>query len=149
MTMPDPRPPAPATFAVMAAILHQGRRLHGVSLLFAALAGSGLVLAAVSGDGIGAVGRMALLASLLAFLAQAYWAARVDVDARLLAALAGDAPEVAALRLDAAFASLGVPTPGPGRDWATRWRGMRMLLRRQGIALALQLFACLSAWTLA
>ncbi|MDR6991767.1 hypothetical protein [Luteimonas sp. 3794] len=149
MTTPGPQTDAPPTFVVMAAILHQGRRLHGVSTLFAALAGAGLLLAAVFGNAMGAPARIALAASLMAFFAQVYWAARVDVDARLLQALTADAPERAAARLDAAFVSLGQRTPGPGRDWPTRWRGMRALLRRQGIALALQLFACVYAWTLA
>ncbi|MGO3127314.1 MAG: hypothetical protein ACTIJY_04505 [Luteimonas sp.] len=149
MTLPAPQTDETPTFAVMAAVLHQGRRLHGVSLLFAALGGAGLVLAVVFPGVLGTLARIAMATSLLAFLAQVYWAARVDVDARLMTALADEAPERAAARLDAAFARLGLQTPGPGRDWTTRWRGMRALLRRQAIALAVQLLACLSAWTFA
>lgn len=149
MTTSDPHAGALPTFAVMAAVLCQGRRLHGVSSLFAVLAGGGLVLAVVFPGGMGTPARIAMIASLVAYLAQAYLASRVDVDARLLRALGVDTPERAAARLDSAFASLGVRTPGPGRDWPTRWRGMRTLLRRQGVALALQVCACLYAWTFA
>jgi len=123
----------------MAALLAQGRWLRAISLwlLAAALAGAWLATAPLS--------CAVLLGSVGAGLAQAYYALRVDFDARLLRALAdtapsGEDPADAARRLDAGLIGLRLlPAARAGRDWDARWRGARGLLRRQTIALALQL----------
>ncbi|MBX9401697.1 hypothetical protein K4L06_10270 [Lysobacter sp. BMK333-48F3] len=129
----------------MAALLAQGRWLRAISLLLlaAALAGWWLSTAWLSD--------VVLLGSIAAGLAQAYYALRVDFDARLLQALAdtapaGEDPADAARRLDAGLIGLRLlPAARAGRDWDARWRGALGLLRRQAIALGLQLLLLSSA----
>lgn len=126
----------------MAALLAQGRWLCAASLLLWLAALLGLILGAASPPWA----PIAWPLSLLAGLAQLYYAIRVDFDARLLQALAesGDAAH-AARRLDAALRGLGLLKPGrESRDWPRRWRGARGLLLRQALVLIVQ-FAALIA----
>jgi hypothetical protein len=126
----------------MSALLAQGRWLCAASLLLWLAALLGLILGAAPPPWA----PIAWPLSLLAGLAQLYYAIRVDFDARLLQALAesGDGAH-AARRLDAALSRLGLLKPGrEGRDWPRRWRGARGLLLRQALVLIVQ-FAALIA----
>ncbi|MFD0326452.1 MULTISPECIES: hypothetical protein [Lysobacter] len=126
----------------MAAMLAQGRWLCAASLLLWLAALLGLILDAASPPWA----PIAWPLSLLAGLAQLYYAIRVDFDARLLQALAASGDDAhAARRLDAALRGLGLLKPGrEGRDWPRRWRGARGLLLRQALVLIVQ-FAALIA----
>lgn len=128
----------------MAALLFQGRWLCIASLLTWLAALLGVIFV----DWASTRMSVAVLLSLLAGLFQLYYAIRVDFDARLLQALAetGDAPS-AAQRLDASLLNLGLlKSVRADRDWASRWRGARGLMRRQTLALILQLAALMSAY---
>ncbi|MXV06783.1 MULTISPECIES: hypothetical protein [unclassified Xanthomonas] len=128
----------------MAAVLRQGAPLDRLSqvvlatalLLVAWYAGTGAVLAAALCG-----------CSALAGLLQRYWAARVGLDADLLEAVLAEAdPARAGADLDAVLHRLGLLcTLPPPRDWLARWQGMRRLLRRQLIALVVQLLALVLA----
>ncbi|MBT2746290.1 MULTISPECIES: hypothetical protein [unclassified Lysobacter] len=126
----------------MAALLAQGRWLCAASLLLWLAALLGLILGAATPPWV----PIAWPLSLLAGLAQLYYAIRVDFDARLLQALAESGDDAhAARRLDAALLGLGLLKPGhEGRDWPRRWRGARGLLLRQALVLIVQ-FAALIA----
>lgn len=129
----------PLSFAVMAALLRQGRVLLALSLvLLAAALLAGLLLDETRTG--------PWLASLVAALAQAWYAMRVDLDARLFDALSRDAnAATAAGRLDAALLVTGLRrAAGPDRSWSSRFAGARGLLLRQAACLALQ--AAALAW---
>ncbi|PAT36953.1 hypothetical protein [Vandammella animalimorsus] len=144
-------------WAVLAAVLRQGRLIDGCSNALAALAL--LLLAAQattawpwpSQPGLWAA--LGLAVSLLAAWAQKLSAARTAIDAQLLHWLACHASDAqqAASQLDAALQALGLH-PGhaaaPPRPWPQRQRACLQLLRRQagwlllqGAALALALLA--------
>ncbi|MDO4723828.1 MAG: hypothetical protein Q4A97_03585 [Comamonadaceae bacterium] len=154
--MPCPPPAASATaeacaqryqWAVLAAVLRQGRLIDGCSNALAALAL--LVLAALASAAIpwpgqpGLWAALGLAISLLAALAQKLSAARTAIDAQLLHWLACHASDAqqAASQLDAALQALGL-RPGraaaPPRTWPQRQRACLQLLRRQGGCLLLQ-----------
>ncbi|MEI2456726.1 hypothetical protein [Lysobacter firmicutimachus] len=128
----------PFEWRAMAAMLAQGRWLRAISLWLLAAALAGLWWSTAP------LRTAVLLGSVVAALMQAYYALRVDFDARLLQALAETAPDgedeaAAARRLDAGLIGLGLlPAARAGRDWAARWRGALGLLRRQAAALLLQ-----------
>ena len=137
----------------MAAVLHQGRRLHALSFGMLGLAALGLLF------GARAPTPSLVLAclSLVAGLAQLYFATRVDFDARLLEALAEQAHDAVtpdddalAQRLDRSLQSLGlIAGEAAPRGWNARWLGMRRLLRGQLACLAMQAGLLAAAWTLA
>jgi hypothetical protein len=131
------------TLQAMASLMHQGRRLATVSWLLAAAALAWLLLVALACRGQSQPACAAIGASLVAGAVQAWFAVRVDFDARLFAALATQASaHDAAVRLDATLIELGLVERDAGsRDWPSRWRGARGLLRRQGVCLALQALA--------
>ena len=135
----------PFDLRVMASLLRQGRRLHGVSMGLAALAAAWLVLLTVVPAADALV--PALLAiSLLAAGAQLYSAIRVDFDAELLAALSAGTEEDPAEALDASLQALGLRPAGTSRDWNARWHGARGWMRRQAMLLALQGLLLVAAW---
>ena len=137
----------PFDLRVMGLLLRQGRRLNGVSMGLAALAAAWLALQAVAPSAADATISVLLGASLLAAGAQLYCAIRTDFDADLFVALS-DCPEADAARmLDAGLQALGLRAAGgPERGWPERWRGARAWMRRQALALALQLLLLTAAW---
>ncbi|MEH6415798.1 hypothetical protein [Pseudomonas sp. CGJS7] len=147
MSPASDHPPSIGAFELraMAALLAQGRWLCVASLTLWASGLFGLALStAVPGSQFAL-----LMLSLAAGLLQLYYAVRVDFDARLLRALAetGGSGADAAQRLDAALRSMGLLKAGrEGRDWASRWRGARSLLLRQGFSLIVQFVALIGAY---
>jgi hypothetical protein len=131
------------TLQAMAALMHQGRRVDALSRLLAAGAIAWLLLATLGCRDQAPLAFVAIGASLAAGLVQAWYATRVDFDARLFAALVSRADtEATAAQLDATLLELGlVDRAASGRDWAARWHGARRLLRRQAACLALQAIA--------
>jgi hypothetical protein len=148
----------------MAALLHQGRKAFAVSIGLLGLAAIWLgldtlfVLHALS-----VPGTVLAVLSLAVGIVQLRLAMRVDFDAGLVDALAGYAhllPEDSASRRVSADAELGAlldrslealdlrDTAHAGEDWATRWRGMRRLLRLQFACVALQATLLACAWGL-
>lgn len=127
-------------WAVLAAVLRQGRLIDGCSNALAGLAL--LVLAAQATttwpwpSQLGLWAALGLAISLLAALAQKLSAARTAIDAQLLHWLACHASDAqqAASQLDAALQALGL-RPGhattPPRSWPQRQRACLQLLRRQ------------------
>ncbi|RMX18472.1 hypothetical protein EBQ34_01705 [Vandammella animalimorsus] len=127
-------------WAVLAAVLRQGRLIDGCSNALAGLAL--LVLAAQAATAwpwrsqLGLWAALGLAISLLAALAQKLSAARTAIDAQLLHWLACHASDAqqAASQLDAALQALGL-RPGhattPPRSWPQRQRACLQLLRRQ------------------
>ena len=150
----------------MAALLRQGRKAHAVSLGLLGLAGLWLLLDALFVvHAFSPAGAVLAWLSLATGIAQLYYAIRVDFDAGLVDALAGYAPllpedttptrqanadaELAAL-LDRSLESLGLVDAGLAtRDWPSRWRGMRGLLRRQFACVAVQALLLAAAWAVA
>ncbi|NZA28490.1 hypothetical protein H0E84_19125 [Luteimonas sp. SJ-92] len=138
---------APFDLQAMGLLLHQGRRLHAVSMGLAGLAGLWLVLGAVAGISLGAPVQALLIASLLAAALQLYCAMRTDFDAGLFQAVAALPPADAMRILDASLQSLGLqPVDRAGRSWDARWRGARTWLRRQGLLAGAQLLLMAGAW---
>ena len=137
-------------WAAMAALLRQGRGMSAISWLLAAAAIAWLLAASLACDGVPRVACAAALASLAAAAGQAWFALRVDFDARLFAALGADrhrdsdaAPRADRIDdgvlLDATLADLGLVAPAVApRDWRARWQGARRLLHRQFACGALQ-----------
>ncbi|WP_312308386.1 hypothetical protein [Stenotrophomonas indicatrix] len=131
---------------MMHLLLRQGRVPAALSLglLLVAL----LLLGIEPGLAMFAAGL--LLLSLLAGVAQAYYAVRVQLDASLLRLLQqeGLQGEVAAQRVDQALHTAGLrrlDAAAPTRGWDARWTGMRRLLMRQYAATLLQFAALLLA----
>lgn len=135
----------PFDFRVMAALLRQGRRLHGASMGLAGLAAAWLVLQTVVPAADALVPAL-LGTSLLVAAAQLYCAIRVDFDAELLAALSAGKEEDPAQALDASLQALGLRPAGPVRGWNARWQGARRWMRRQAMLLALQGLLLAAAW---
>lgn len=135
----------PFDLEVMALLLRQGRRLHGVSMGLAALAAAWLVLQTLV-PAADALTLALLAASLPAAGAQLYCAIRVDFDADLLEALAARHDPDPAATLDSSLAALGLGRPADGRGWTDRWRGARRWVRRQAACLALQGLLLVAAW---
>jgi hypothetical protein len=148
----------------MAALLRQGRKAFAVSVGLLGLAAVWLVL-----DTLFVLHALSMPATVLALLSlaigvvQLRLAMRVDFDAGLVDALAGYAhllPDDSATRRVSADAELGAlldrslealdlrDISGAGEDWATRWRGMRRLLRLQFACVALQATLLACAWAL-
>ncbi|MCC8539548.1 hypothetical protein ACDH70_09780 [Xanthomonas axonopodis pv. poinsettiicola] len=127
--------------ATMRAVLRQGATLDRFSLL--------LLAAAIALLGVAEAPPLIQLSyalSAMAGVVQRYWAFRVGLDADLLeGAIAhlghgGGSEQDAAQQLDAAMHAVGlVATPPSGRDWASRWNGMRRLLRWQLASTLVQL----------
>lgn len=135
----------PFDLQVMALLLRQGRRLHGVSMGLAALAAAWLVLQAVVPAADALV--LALLAcSLLVAGAQLYCAIRVDFDADLLDALAAGSEADPAGTLDASLQALGLRRATQARGWSERWQGARGWMRRQAACVVLQGILLVAAW---
>ncbi|KAB7771045.1 hypothetical protein [Xanthomonas maliensis] len=132
----------PMLLGAMRALLRQGALLErlGLVLLLAAL----LVLA---GTAAPAWVRCVYGISVVAGLLQQYWALRVGLDAELLNAAIdqlqrGETALQTAGHLDQALHALGLrANDASPRDWPARWRGMRGLLLRQAVWLAIQLSA--------
>lgn len=135
----------PFDLRVMASLLRQGRRLHGVSMGLAALAAAWLVLQTVvpTADALVLV---LLAASLLAAASQLYCAIRVDFDADLLASLSAGNEKDPAQALDASLHALGLRPAGDARGWNERWHGARGWMLRQAALLALQGLLLVAAW---
>ncbi|MFW9486622.1 hypothetical protein ACE8GQ_15345 [Xanthomonas euvesicatoria pv. euvesicatoria] len=141
---------APLTLAAMRAVLRQGAALDRFSLL--------LLAAAIGLLGVAQAPPLMQLSyaiSMLAGVLQRYWAFRVGLDADLLAASiahlerCGGTEQDAAHQLDAAMHAIGlIPTPSPTRDWASRWTGMRRLLRWQLASVVVQLLLVAAALAL-
>lgn len=126
---------------VMAALLRQGRTLAAVSWLLAAAALGILFLSL----GLAPTCAAAAL-SLLAGIVQAYYALRVGFDHALLEGIAASQGDASPEPLDAALHALGLrPASSTPRNWASRWQGMRALLRGQLLALAVQALLLLGA----
>jgi hypothetical protein len=171
--LPDPsaREPTPGLRAAvamrlgaMAALLRQGRKAFAMSLGLLGLAAVWLLL-----DGLFVLHALSVPGTVLAALSlavgvvQLRLAMRVDFDAGLVDALAGYAhllPEDTATHRVSADAEFGAlldrslealdlrDLSRPGEDWATRWRGMRRLLRLQFACVALQATLLGGAWVL-
>ncbi|KLA60942.1 hypothetical protein ABVD19_08065 [Xanthomonas euvesicatoria] len=141
---------APLTLAAMRAVLRQGAALDRFSLL--------LLAAAIGLLGVAQAPPLMQLSyaiSMLAGVLQRYWAFRVGLDADLLAASiahlkrCGGTEQDAAHQLDAAMHAIGlIPKPSPTRDWASRWTGMRRLLRWQLASVVVQLLLVAAALAL-
>ncbi|MGH8028321.1 MAG: hypothetical protein ACREO3_00150 [Arenimonas sp.] len=173
--LPDPQGQVPPTggglraavairLGAMAALLRQGRKVFAVSIGLLGLAALWLLLdtlfmvQALSWPGMVLAGL-----SLVIGVIQLRLAMRVDFDAGLVDGLAGYAhllPDDSATRRVSADAELGAlldrslealdlrDLARPGEDWATRWRGMRRLLRLQFACVGLQATLLGCAWAL-
>lgn len=131
-------------WAVLAAVLRQGRLIDGCSNALALLALAALATTAWPWPNqLGLWAALGLAISLLAALAQKLTAARTAIDAQLLGWLACHASDAqqAASQLDAALQALGLQ-PGrsatPPRTWPQRQRACLRLLRQQAGCLLLQ-----------
>ncbi len=125
----------------MAAVLRQGRGLASVAWLCAA---AGLALLCLGP--LTTLSSAAALLSLMAGAVQAAYAVRVNFDHALLEGFAASGNDEDPARLDAALAALELRTAAvTPRSWASRWQGMRALLRGQCIALMVQVLLLLCA----
>ncbi|PPU06571.1 hypothetical protein [Xanthomonas arboricola] len=139
--------------ATMRAVLRQGAPLDRCSLLLLAAA---IVLLGVAQAP--PLIQLSYALSIVTGLIQRYWALRVGLDVDLLESVIahverrGGSEEDAAQQLDAALYAVGLLARlPPVRDWSSRWAGMRRLLRRQVLCLAVQalaLGAALALWVL-
>jgi hypothetical protein len=148
----------------MAAFLRQGRKAFAMSLGLLALAALWLLIDALFVlHALSTAGTALAALSLGVGVVQLRLAMRVDFDAGLVDALAGYAhllPDDSATRRVSADAELGAlldrslealdlrRVTQVGEDWATRWRGMRRLLRLQFACVALQAMLLGAAWVL-
>lgn len=124
---------SPMTLSTMRAVLRQGATLDRFSLVLLAAA---IALLGVA-DAPPLI-QMSYAVSAMAGVVQRYWAFRVGLDADLLEGTiahlrhGGGSEQDAAQQLDAALHAVGlVAKPPSSRDWASRWNGMRRLLRWQ------------------
>lgn len=136
-----PTPPPQAL--VMAALLRQGRLIHGVALVL-------LLVTAVLAAGLALQGRLAglpawlLALATLAGLAEIWFAFRVGLDERLFAGLGAGRLTLPAL--DAGLTSLGLMPPDKaGRPLADRLQGAKALLVKQAGLAGLQLLVIMVA----
>lgn len=138
---PEDRRAAAATAVLTAAILEQGRGLDRLSLvlLLAACALLGLTAPSPAAAAV-------LAASIAAGLGQRCFALRSALDARLFghwahcwAGLERADPQADLDAFDAALGTLSGKTARPPRPLADRVQGALRLLRRQALALAIQL----------
>jgi hypothetical protein len=88
--------------------------------------------------------RIAFCGSLLCWLVERWFAARVAIDASLFRRLAGE-PEDHWRRLDDLMGAWGFRRACGGRSNADRTRGAIALWRRQAVALAMQLAILIAA----
>ena len=136
----------PMQLELVAALLRQGRPFDALSRGLLLLATGWLVLLAGGFSKPHTAVVAALLASLLLGLLQRWFALRVDLDARLLRVVAGQAATTdlatATATLDEALVGQGMlPAARAGRPWTERLAGARRLWRRQLGALLLQVLA--------
>jgi len=126
--------------AVTAGFLESGRTVSQASNVIAVIAGVGCWWLQ---------GSIAILlfVSLIAWLAQTWFAARVAIDRSLFQTLAGD-PEEGADKLDSLLAQWGVLKQARPRSIEDRSRGALRLLRLQSAALGLQVLALFCAMLL-
>lgn len=134
--------------AVAAALLAEGRTVHGLSVMLTAAAAAVLPFATWLAAPLALP--LALTFVVVAGLAETWLAMRVGLDAALFGRLAAQAgasgPDLTAF--DRAMAAARLMPPGKaGRPLAARIGGARRLLVLQGVALALQAAAGLAgAW---
>ncbi|WP_372392101.1 hypothetical protein ACCQ05_18930 [Xanthomonas sp. NCPPB 3582] len=127
------------TLATMRAVLRQGAPLDRFSLLLAA------AIALLGVAEAPPLIQLSYALSVMAGVVQRYWAFRVGLDADLLEGTIahlghGGSEQDAAQQLDAAMHAVGLmATPPSGRNWASRWNGMRRLLRWQLASTLVQL----------
>ncbi len=128
-----------------ARLLEQGQRLDQLSTSLSVVALAGALLVTIHYQLLLVAGLLVL--TLLAGALEKYWAMRVAFDAALFARLA-DAADLSAatVELDDGLLGLGLmPAANVGRDWTLRCNGAMGLLRKQGLALAVQLLLAVAA----
>ncbi len=132
--------------AAGALLLEQGKRIDRISRAVTLIAVAGMLLVA-SLPALSARGAAAPLALVVLLgLGQAFYALRVDFDARLFAALGSGSPPGTLGRLDAALIGLGLlPQAKAGRALEPRLAGATRLMRWQAGLLAGQLLVCFVA----
>jgi len=128
-----------------ARLLEQGQRLDQLSTGLSVVALAGALLVTIHYHLLLVAGLLVL--TLLAGALEKYWAMRVAFDAALFARLADAADlRAATVELDDGLLGLGLmPAANVGRDWTRRCKGALSLLRKQGLALAVQLLLALAA----
>ncbi len=132
--------------AAGALLLEQGKRIDRISRAVTLIAVAGMLLVA-SLPALSARGAAAPLALVVLLgLGQAFYALRVDFDARLFAALGSGSPPETLGRLDVALIGLGLlPQAKAGRALEPRLAGAMRLMRWQAALLAGQLLVCFVA----
>jgi hypothetical protein len=135
-------PPLPEAL-VMAALLRQGRLIHGLALVL--LLATGGLAAGLALDGrLAGLPAWLLAIAMLAGLAETWFAFRVGLDERLFAALG--AGQLTLPTLDSGLAGLGLVPPGKaGRPLEARLQGAKALLLRQTGLAGLQLVLIMAA----
>jgi hypothetical protein len=123
---------------VIASFLESGRTMANAGQAAAIVAGFGSIA------GHAALPRLLFASSLVCWLAEGCFAARVRLDAALFQHLA-EQPEEPWRRVDELVNSLSHRRAGEHRDIEDRRRGALTLWRRQVIALALQFVILISA----
>lgn len=127
----------------MAALLRQGRLIHGLALVLLLVTGGLAAGLALDGRLTGLPAWLLALAT-IAGLAQTWFAFRVGLDERLFAALGAGLLTLPAL--DSGLAGLGLVPPGKaGRPLAARLQGAKALLLRQAGLAGLQLLLIMAA----
>jgi hypothetical protein len=130
---PSPLPEA----LVMAALLRQGRLIHGLALVLL-LATAGLAAGLALGGQLAGMPAWLLALAMIAALAETWFAIRVGLDERLFAALGAGLLTLPAL--DSGLAGLGMmPAGKAGRPLEARLQGAKALLVKQAGLAGLQL----------
>lgn len=132
--------------AAGALLLEQGKRIDRISRAVTLIAVAGMLLVAslpaLSARGAAA----AMVLVVLLGLGQAYYALRVDFDARLFAALGNGSTPGTLDRLDVALIGLGLlPQAKASRALEPRLAGATRLIRWQAALLVGQLLVCFAA----
>ncbi|MDR1076586.1 MAG: hypothetical protein LBL59_09935 [Xanthomonadaceae bacterium] len=124
---------------VTAALLRQGRRLHGLSLAMLGVVCLWALAAWAMQNSLAAAAWW-LGASAVAGMVQVYWALRTDFDADLFEIMSKrENLQQAASDLDASLRELGlIRGGGEPRDWSSRLRGAGCLLCWQAVSAAIQ-----------
>lgn len=135
-------PPLPEAL-VMAALLRQGRLIHGLALVL--LLATGGLAAGLALDGrLAGLPAWLLAIAMLAGLAETWFAFRVGLDERLFAALG--AGQLTLPTLDSGLTSLGLMPPDKaGRPLAGRLQGAKALLVKQARLAGVQLLVIMVA----
>ena len=128
-----------------ARLLEQGQRLDQLSTGLSVVALASALLLAIQYKLL--LVALLLVLVLLAGALEKYWALRVAFDAALFARLAeAEDLDAATAQLDDGLLGLGLmPAGNVGRDWTLRCKGALGLLRKQGLALAVQLLLAVAA----